>query len=280
MSFDAFTLKSIASELNALLSKGRIEKVLQPSKDEIFLSVHKENAHYKLQINAGAAAPRIGITEESPENPKVPPMFCMLLRKHLTGAKIERVFQHGFERVVEIEQIKNDTKQYEFNKFQYNELKNANLVVGEIEEIENELSYLNNFENISNLLNQIKSRLKHDNILDGIYDLTNDLNKMAEYDEKYSNYIEKLDSIYYELEDLGHNVTSDLNGLEYGEEKLNDLNERVVYLNSLKKKYHLSIEELIEYQVKLENNLKKFSESPPSTLPQHKLLQAKYKIKF
>ena len=154
-----------------------------------------------------------------------------------------------------LEQIKNDTKQYEFNKFQYNELKNANLVVGEIEEIENELSYLNNFENISNLLNQIKSRLKHDNILDGIYDLTNDLNKMAEYDEKYSNYIEKLDSIYYELEDLGHNVTSDLNGLEYDEEKLNDLNERVVYLNSLKKKYHLSIEELIEYQLKLEKQI-------------------------
>ena len=154
-----------------------------------------------------------------------------------------------------LEQIKNDTKQYEFNKFQYNELKNANLVVGEIEEIQNELSYLNNFENISNLLNQIKSRLKHDNILDGIYDLTNDLNKMAEYDEKYSNYIEKLDSIYYELEDLGHNVTSDLNGLEYDEEKLNDLNERVVYLNTLKKKYHLSIEELIEYQVKLEKQI-------------------------
>ena len=103
MSFDAFTLKSIASELNALLSKGRIEKVLQPSKDEIFLSVHKESEHFKLQINAGAAAPRIGITSENPENPKVPPMFCMLLRKHLTGAKIERVFQHGFERVIEIE---------------------------------------------------------------------------------------------------------------------------------------------------------------------------------
>ena len=154
-----------------------------------------------------------------------------------------------------LEQIKNDTKQYEFNKFQYNELKNANLVVGEIEEIENELSYLNNFENISNLLSQIKSRLKHDNILDGIYDLTNDLNKMAEYDEKYSSYIEKLDSIYYELEDLGHNVTSDLNNLEYDEEKLNDLNERVVYLNSLKKKYHLSIEELIEYQAKLEKQI-------------------------
>ena len=154
-----------------------------------------------------------------------------------------------------LEQIKNDTKQYEFNKFQYNELKNANLVIGEIEEIENELSYLNNFENISNILNQIKSRLKNDNILDGIYDLTNDLNKISEFDEKYNSYIEKLDSIYYELEDLGHNVTSDLNNLEYDEEKLNDLNERVVYLNSLKKKYHLSIEELIEYQQKLEKQI-------------------------
>jgi len=103
MSFDAFILKAIAYELNNLLSKGRIEKVLQPSKDEIFLAIHKESEHFRLQINAGAAAPRIGLTSENPENPKVPPMFCMLLRKHLTGARIERVFQHGFERVIEIE---------------------------------------------------------------------------------------------------------------------------------------------------------------------------------
>ncbi len=103
MSFDAFMTCAVARELDTVLSGARVEKVLQPSKDEIFLALHKGSEHYRLQINAGALAPRIGITAESPENPKVPPMFCMLMRKHLTGARIRRVFQQGFERVIEIE---------------------------------------------------------------------------------------------------------------------------------------------------------------------------------
>lgn len=103
MSFDAFMVRAVAHELNSTLAGARVEKVLQPSKDEIFLALHKESLHFKLQINAGAQAPRIGITSESPENPKVPPMFCMLLRKHLSGAKICSVKQMGFERVIETE---------------------------------------------------------------------------------------------------------------------------------------------------------------------------------
>lgn len=103
MSFDAFMTRAVAAELNVKLSGARVEKVLQPSKDEIFLALHKESEHFRLQINAGAQSPRIGITRESPENPKAPPMFCMLLRKHLTGAKISKVLQRDFERVIEIE---------------------------------------------------------------------------------------------------------------------------------------------------------------------------------
>lgn len=103
MSFDAFMVRAVAFELDRVLCGARVEKVLQPSKDEIFLVLHKESEHFRLQINAGARAPRIGLTSESPENPKVPPMFCMLLRKHLTGAKVSRVFQREFERVIEIE---------------------------------------------------------------------------------------------------------------------------------------------------------------------------------
>ena len=103
MSFDAFMVRAVASELDRALTGARVEKVLQPSKDEIFLALHRESEHFKLQINACAQSARIGITKEAPENPKVPPMFCMLLRKHLTGAKISRVLQRGFERVIEIE---------------------------------------------------------------------------------------------------------------------------------------------------------------------------------
>lgn len=103
MSFDAFMTHGVAAELNLVLAGARVEKVLQPSKDEIFLALHKGSEHFRLQINAGARAPRIGITTETPENPKAPPMLCMLLRKHLTGARLERVFQREFERVIEIE---------------------------------------------------------------------------------------------------------------------------------------------------------------------------------
>ncbi len=103
MSFDAFMLGAVAFELKEKLNGARVEKVLQPSKDEIFFQLHNGKAHTRLQINAGASAPRIGITTENPENPKVPPMFCMLLRKHLTGARITDVKQYGFERALEIE---------------------------------------------------------------------------------------------------------------------------------------------------------------------------------
>ena len=100
MSFDAFMIRAVAHELDRALSGARVEKVLQPSKDEIFLALHRDSEHMRLQINAGPRAPRIGLTRENPENPKVPPMFCMLLRKHLTGAKIDRVFQKDFEIVI------------------------------------------------------------------------------------------------------------------------------------------------------------------------------------
>ncbi len=102
MSFDAFMLSAVAHELNTLLTGARVEKVVTPSKDEIFLLLHRESIHFKLLINAGAGSPRIGISKDSPENPKAPPMFCMLLRKHLNGAKIVSVKQYSFERLAEI----------------------------------------------------------------------------------------------------------------------------------------------------------------------------------
>ncbi len=102
MSFDAFMIRACAYELNNMLTGARVEKVVTPSKDEIFLLLHRDSTHMRLLINAGAGAPRLGISRDNPENPKVPPMFCMLLRKHLTGAKISSVKQYGFERLAEI----------------------------------------------------------------------------------------------------------------------------------------------------------------------------------
>jgi len=102
MSFDAFMTKAVALELSRLLTGARVEKALQPSKDEIFLLLHRESEHFRLQMNASPASPRIGITREAPENPQTPPMFCMLLRKHLTGARVTEVCQLRFERAIRV----------------------------------------------------------------------------------------------------------------------------------------------------------------------------------
>lgn len=85
MSFDGVVVKSVVFELYNLLNNGRIEKVHQPEKDELILSIRSNNANYKLLISASSSNPRVYVTEEAKSNPMTPPMFCMLLRKHIQG---------------------------------------------------------------------------------------------------------------------------------------------------------------------------------------------------
>lgn len=98
MAFDAGMLAASVHEIKALAVPGRVEKVLQPTRDEIVLLIHGERKNIRLSISASTNTPRINITDEAKENPAVPPMFCMLLRKHLTGAKFTNVAQLSFER--------------------------------------------------------------------------------------------------------------------------------------------------------------------------------------
>lgn len=99
MAFDAGMLACCLQEIRALSIGARVEKVFQPEKDEIVLQMRSQEGGKRLLINAGSGAPRICFTEMQKENPAVPPMLCMLLRKHLQGAKLTDVRQAGFERV-------------------------------------------------------------------------------------------------------------------------------------------------------------------------------------
>lgn len=100
MAFDAGMLSAVINEINVLSGGARIEKVYQPSKDEIIIQMRSFEGGKRLLINAGGNNPRIGFSEAARENPQNPPMFCMLLRKHLSGARLDGVRQAGFERVV------------------------------------------------------------------------------------------------------------------------------------------------------------------------------------
>ena len=99
MAFDAGMLACALTEIRKQALGARIEKVFQPARDEVVLQMRSITGGKRLLINAGSNNPRIGFTEASRENPAAPPMFCMLLRKHLQGSKLAEVRQEGFERV-------------------------------------------------------------------------------------------------------------------------------------------------------------------------------------
>lgn len=102
MAFDGITISAINSELKKALLGGRIDKVYQPEKDEIIISIRSLGKAYKLLLTANASHPRLHLTKTQKDNPAQPPLFCMVLRKHLTAGKILDITQPNFERIVNI----------------------------------------------------------------------------------------------------------------------------------------------------------------------------------
>lgn len=100
MPLDAVTVSALAKELNERLEGGRIDKVQQPERDMLLLSLRAKGENLRLVIAAGTGNARAGITRGSFENPAEPPMFCMLMRKHLVGARILSVTQPEYERLL------------------------------------------------------------------------------------------------------------------------------------------------------------------------------------
>lgn len=100
MPLDAITIYALSLELKEQAEGARIERVQQPEKDVLLLSLRTRDGNQKLLISASAAGARVHFTEEKLENPAEAPMFCMLLRKHLVGARIREVIQPEKERLL------------------------------------------------------------------------------------------------------------------------------------------------------------------------------------
>lgn len=100
MSFDGLFTRAITNELSSLLKGGRINKIHQPYKNEIILAVRAGGVNHKLLLSAHPSYARVQITNEQYDNPSEPPMFCMLLRKHLEGFTIEDIHQAGLDRMI------------------------------------------------------------------------------------------------------------------------------------------------------------------------------------
>ena len=98
MAFDAHFMSAVLDELRETCIGARVEKIHQPSRDTVILLLRCRDSREKLLFAANPTAPRLHLTSASPENPAQPPMFCMLLRKHLMGAKLSDITQIPMER--------------------------------------------------------------------------------------------------------------------------------------------------------------------------------------
>ena len=135
MPLDAICLSALAEELAGTLTGARIDKVQQPERDMILLGLRAGHENRRLLLASGTGNARVHLTETSFENPAEPPMFCMLLRKHLTGARITAIRQPEYERMLVIELETHDELGIESRKKLVAELigRSANLILVDAE---------------------------------------------------------------------------------------------------------------------------------------------------
>lgn len=100
MALDGIFLRHIKTELETILLDSRVSQVFEPNRDEIIITFRTFDGNKKLLLSTRGDSPRVGITQYSVENPEQPPMFCMLLRKRLSSAKLTAIRQPSLERML------------------------------------------------------------------------------------------------------------------------------------------------------------------------------------
>lgn len=100
MSLDGIVTKSLVEELNNKILGGRVGKIFQPENDEIILNIYSNGENYKLLLSANSSTPRIHFTNIQKSNPQEPPIFTMVLRKHLSGGIVLNIEQYNMDRII------------------------------------------------------------------------------------------------------------------------------------------------------------------------------------
>lgn len=100
MALDSITLYHLIEEIKPIIIGTRIDRINQPEKEEVHILLRSAGRNLRLLLNAGSTSPRLHFTDQNKKNPVTPPMFCMILRKHLESGKIIDITQVGIERIV------------------------------------------------------------------------------------------------------------------------------------------------------------------------------------
>lgn len=151
---------------------------------------------------------------------------------------------------------KSDTlKQLDLYKFQYNELVNLNLVENEYQELEESINVLDNIDKINTLLQKANNSLNEEMLLDRIYEIKADFQSISSTSKEFENLHNRLQDIYYELDDINSTIIDKLETLNYDKDDFESMNQRLNDLEKIQKKYNKDISELIAYQDFLETEI-------------------------
>lgn len=183
----------------------------------------------------------------------------------------ENTFLQHKEKVKELEELESADQallqRLDLMKFQHDELKEAHLQEGEIEQLEIDIKRIQNSENLSHALNAAYATLTDEHaITDRLYELNSQLQIIDQIlPETYQKLKEDVDQFYYTLEDAKHQIYDEINQTDFDEQYLNELESRMNLLNNLKRKYGKDIPELIKYTDKIEDEINKIENYEEST---------------
>ncbi|WP_419791886.1 DNA repair protein RecN [Staphylococcus chromogenes] len=183
----------------------------------------------------------------------------------------ENTYLQHKEKVKELEELESADQallqRLDLMKFQHDELKEAHLQEGEIEQLEIDIKRIQNSENLSHALNAAYATLTDEHaITDRLYELNSQLQIIDQIlPETYQKLKEDVDQFYYTLEDAKHQIYDEINQTDFDEQYLNELESRMNLLNNLKRKYGKDIPELIKYTDKIEDEIIKIENYEEST---------------
>ena len=103
MAYDGFMASAVLHEIKGSVNGAKIEKITQPEPDRILMQLRTCDGRKKLLLDVSSPGARVQLTETDAENPAQAPVFCMLLRKHIQGGRINGIRQHGMERITELD---------------------------------------------------------------------------------------------------------------------------------------------------------------------------------
>lgn len=145
-------------------------------------------------------------------------------------------------------------------RFQLDELRSHDLKRDEEETIEERLRTLENFDSIFTALKDAYGRLNDKDALDETYQASQSLGRVEDLNESYKSYRERIESAYYELDDVRQSLYDEISGMDFDPDELETLQTRQFTLNQLKRKYARSVNEMIDYQEEIEGKLESFGD--------------------